>query len=60
MSWVIDTCLLIDIADADPQFASASATLIDAKRTYETSITEGRATCASLHALVQLWHSPRL
>lgn len=33
MSWVIDTCLLIDIADADPQFASVSATLIDAKRT---------------------------
>jgi len=32
MPWVIDTCLLIDIADADPQFASASAALIDAKR----------------------------
>jgi predicted nucleic acid-binding protein len=32
MPWVIDTCLLIDIADADPQFASASASLIDAKR----------------------------
>lgn len=32
MPWVIDTCLLIDIADADPQFAVASATLLDAKR----------------------------
>ena len=32
MPWVIDTCLLIDIADADPQFATASATLLDAKR----------------------------
>jgi predicted nucleic acid-binding protein len=26
------TCLLIDIADADPQFAAASATLLDAAR----------------------------
>jgi hypothetical protein len=25
MPWVIDTCLLIDIADADPKFAAASA-----------------------------------
>lgn len=33
MPWVIDTCLLIDIADADPQFASASAALVDLKRT---------------------------
>jgi predicted nucleic acid-binding protein len=33
MPWVIDTSLLIDIADADPQFASASAALIHAKRT---------------------------
>lgn len=32
MPWVIDTCLLIDIADADPQFASAIATLLDARR----------------------------
>lgn len=32
MPWVIDTCLLIDIADADPSFAAASATLLDAKR----------------------------
>ncbi len=32
MTWVADTCLLIDIADADPQFASASAALLSAKR----------------------------
>ena len=32
MPWVIDTCLLIDIADADPSFAAASAILLDAKR----------------------------
>lgn len=32
MAWVVDTCLLIDIADADPQFGSASATLLDMKR----------------------------
>lgn len=32
MPWVVDTCLLIDIADADPQFATASAMLLDAKR----------------------------
>jgi len=32
MAWVVDTCLLIDIADADPQFASGSAALLSAKR----------------------------
>jgi predicted nucleic acid-binding protein len=32
MAWVIDTCLLIDIADADPKFAAASAALLDARR----------------------------
>lgn len=32
MPWVIDTCLLIDIADADSKFAAASAALLDAKR----------------------------
>lgn len=25
MSWVVDTCLLIDIADADPRFGDASS-----------------------------------
>jgi len=32
MPWVVDTCLLIDIADADPQFAVGSAALLDARR----------------------------
>lgn len=32
MPWVVDTCLLIDIADADPQFASGTAALLDARR----------------------------
>ena len=32
MPWVVDTCLLIDIADADPQFASGSAALLSARR----------------------------
>lgn len=33
MAWVIDTCLLIDVAEADPSFGLKSATLIDSKRT---------------------------
>ncbi|MEQ2010428.1 MAG: type II toxin-antitoxin system VapC family toxin [Limisphaerales bacterium] len=32
MSWVVDTCLLIDISDADPNFAAGSAALLSAKR----------------------------
>lgn len=32
MAWVVDTCLLIDVAEADPSFGAASAALIDAKR----------------------------
>lgn len=32
MPWVVDTCLLIDIADADPSFAAVSAALLDDKR----------------------------
>ena len=32
MAWVIDTCLLIDVAENDPSFGVASATLIDSKR----------------------------
>ena len=32
MPWVVDTCLLIDIADADPQFASGSAALLSSRR----------------------------
>jgi predicted nucleic acid-binding protein len=32
MAWVVDTCLLIDVAEADPAFGLASATLLDLKR----------------------------
>ena len=32
MPWVVDTCLPIDIADADPAFAAGSAALLDDKR----------------------------
>lgn len=31
MPWVVDTCLLIDVADADPQFAAGSAALLNAR-----------------------------
>jgi predicted nucleic acid-binding protein len=39
MAWVIDTCLLIDVAEADPTFGISSATFIDSKR------TEGLTIC---------------
>ena len=32
MGWVVDTCLLIDVAEADPVFGMASAKLLDLKR----------------------------
>ncbi len=32
MAWVVDTCLLIDVAEADPTFGIASARLLDGKR----------------------------
>ena len=32
MAWVVDTCLLIDVAEADPTFGVASAKLLDTKR----------------------------
>ena len=32
MALVVDTCLLIDVAEADPAFGVASAKLLDAKR----------------------------
>ena len=32
MAWVVDSCLLIDIAEADPTFGVASARLLDSKR----------------------------
>jgi predicted nucleic acid-binding protein len=39
MAWVIDTCLLIDVAEADPTFGISSANLLDARR------TEGLTIC---------------
>lgn len=39
MAWVVDTCLLIDVAEADPTFGLASATLLDVKR------AEGLTVC---------------
>ena len=32
MAWVVDTCLLIDVAEADASFGVASATLLDGRR----------------------------
>lgn len=32
MAWVVDTCLLIDVAEADPTFGVRSAKLLDTKR----------------------------
>ena len=29
MSWVVDTCLIIDVLEADPDFGEASAELLD-------------------------------
>jgi len=39
MPWVVDTCLLIDIADADPVFSQATGELLEAKE------PEGLITC---------------
>ena len=39
MAWVVDTCLLLDVALDDPQFFSASARLLDAKQ------AEGLVVC---------------
>lgn len=32
MSWVVDTCLLIDVAENDPEFGEGSARLLDRRR----------------------------
>ena len=32
MAWVVDTCLLIDVAEADPSFGVLSAKLLNSKR----------------------------
>ncbi len=39
MAWVVDTCLLIDVAEADPRFGVPSARLLDTKR------PDGLAVC---------------
>lgn len=39
MAWVVDTCVLIDVAEADPTFGVASAKLLDLKR------SEGLTVC---------------
>jgi predicted nucleic acid-binding protein len=44
MPWVVDTCLLIDVAEADPAFGAASAALLDAKR------PEGLTICPVTYA----------
>lgn len=44
MAWVVDTCLLIDVAEADPVFGAASAALLDAKR------PEGLTICPVTYA----------
>ena len=31
MAWVVDTCLVIDVLDADPDFGGASAELLEAR-----------------------------
>jgi hypothetical protein len=32
MSWVVDTCLVIDVLDDDPQFGATAAALLDRRR----------------------------
>ena len=32
MAWIVDTCMLIDVAEGDPQFARRSARLLDRRR----------------------------
>ena len=32
MAWVVDTCMLIDVAEGDPQFGRRSARLLDNRR----------------------------
>jgi hypothetical protein len=44
MAWVVDTCLLIDVAEGDPAFGAASAALIDARR------PQGLAVCPVTYA----------
>jgi hypothetical protein len=39
VAWVVDTCLLIDVAVADPAFGQSSAHLLDER------LKEGLAVC---------------
>lgn len=39
MAWVVDTCLVLDVAMRDPVFGVATANLFDAKR------SEGLVLC---------------
>lgn len=39
MSWVVDTCLIIDVLDDDPDFGESSATLL------ESMMCEGLTIC---------------
>jgi predicted nucleic acid-binding protein len=43
MAWVVDTCLLIDVAEADPHFGVPSAQLLDRLR------PEGLVICPVSH-----------
>ena len=43
MAWVVDTCLLIDVAEADPTFGVASARLLESKR------ADGLAICPATY-----------
>ncbi len=44
MAWVVDTCLLIDVAEGDPAFGVSSAALLDARR------PEGLTICPVTYA----------
>jgi hypothetical protein len=46
MAWVVDTCLLIDVAEADPSFGVVSARLIDSRR------PDGLTICPVLRIMV--------
>ena len=35
MPWIVDTCLLIDVAEGDPQFGKGSARLLDRRSSAE-------------------------
>jgi hypothetical protein len=58
MAWVVDTCLLIDVAEADPHFGVSSAQFLDRLR------PEGLIICpmsqvASYTRRAELLKSPR-